>query len=243
MIPALFLAGTLALASAAEPQEPERFGDVELSLGGYKPNIDQGLAQKPYETIFGGGRGLVFRADFTKTLFTGFGSLGVGVGLGYFSRSGHGIYAQNAGQGLAGLVSGDTTALHIIPSRLTLTYRFDLLVERFGIPLAPYARVAYDRYWWWVTNGSGNTASYTANGKTTWGTGATNGYSLGGGLAFLLDFVDPTLSRDLDRDTGIHHTYIFVDLTKSFVDNFGSSTSWDLSDAQVTLSGGLIFVF
>lgn len=238
MTPALFLAGTLALMSAAEPQEPSRFGTFELSLGGYKPNIDAGLPNRPYETIFGANRGLMFRGDFAKTLFSGFGSLDAGVGLGYFSRSGFGLFSSN------GAVSQDSTGFHVIPTRVTLTYRFDVLVERFGIPLAPYARVAFDRYWWWVTNGSGNNAHYTnPTGQTSWGWGATNGYSYGAGLAFLLDFLDPTLSRDLDLDTGIRHTYIFVDFTKSKVDDFGSATSWDLSDSQVTISGGLFFVF
>ena len=40
-----------------------------------------------------------------------------------------------------------------------------------------YARISFDRYWWWVTNGSGS----TAQAGNTQGKGATNGYSFGGG--------------------------------------------------------------
>ena len=47
----------------------------------------------------------------------------------------------------------------------------------------------------------------------------------------------------MDRDTGINHTYLFVDFTKSYVNGFGSSSSWDLSDDRVTISGGLLFQF
>jgi hypothetical protein len=76
------------------------------------------------------------------------------------------------------------------------------------------------------------------------GSGATNGYSFGGGLALLLDSLDPTLARDMDRDTGINHTYLFVEFTKSYIKDFGSSSSWNLSDdRKVAISGGLMFQF
>jgi hypothetical protein len=41
----------------------------------------------------------------------------------------------------------------------------------------------------------------------------------------------------------VNHTYLFFDVTKSKVDDFGGSKSWDLSDEKVSLAGGLMFVF
>jgi hypothetical protein len=44
-------------------------------------------------------------------------------------------------------------------------------------------------------------------------------------------------------DTGINHTYAFFDVTDTHVDDFGSSSSWDLSDEVLSLGFGLMFVF
>jgi len=136
--------------------------------------------------------------------------------------------------------SGDNTSLRILPLTLALTYRLDLFASRF--PLVPYARVALERYQWWVTSGGGSTSPGLPGLDS--GTGATNGWSGALGLAFLLDFLDPTLAREMDRDIGINNTYLYVQAGKATVDDFGSRKSWDLSpDKSVTWSGGLLFVF
>ncbi len=195
----------LALPAGAEerPGASPRWGTVELSLGAYKPNVDAefGGGVHPWSSAFGNGRGLIFRVDFAHSFFVNHGSLDVGIGAGYFQKSGHGQLPD-------GTTSADSTSFKMIPLRASVTYRLDQLAERYGIPLAPYGR-----------------------------------FSLSGGLAFLLDFIDPSLAREMDRDTGINHTYIFVDFTKSWVKDFGSSSSWDLSDEKVSISGGLMFVF
>ena len=227
----LFLA-CAALPAAAEPSP--RWGAAEFSFGSYRPNIDREFGGNgPFAATFGGRHNLLFRADLAKSLLTGYGELDVGLGVGYWEKYGRGHSASGLGS--------DSTALKIIPTRLSLTYRFDQLAERFRwLPIAPYVRVSLDRYNWWVNNGSGATAN--ANGKS--GSGATNGYSLSGGIAVLLDSIDPDLAREADRDTGINHTYLFVDFTKSYIRDFGSARSWDLSDdRKVNISGGILFVF
>ncbi|HET7827069.1 MAG TPA: MXAN_2562 family outer membrane beta-barrel protein, partial [Anaeromyxobacter sp.] len=157
------------------------------------------------------------------------GSLEVGFRTGYFRESGKSLEIVN-GQ-ITDTKSGDTTTFNIIPTSLTLTYRFDTFAERF--PLAPYGRVALERYNWWIGSGSSAIAKK----------GATNGYSATAGVALLVDFFDSGLARELDQDTGINHTYLFVDVTKSWVKDFGSSTSWDLSDDKLSLAFGVMFVF
>ncbi len=232
---ALIAVAAAPLAAAQEsPYASPRWGAFEVSLSGYRPRIDAefGGAATPYQTAFGGGRGLMFRVDLAKSLLTEYGELDVGIGGGYWEKLGHGLLPD-------GSASADSTMLKVVPSRLSVTYRFDYLANRYPIPLAPYVRLSFDRYWWWINNGSGGVAK--ASGKS--GQGATNGYSFSGGIAFLLDFVDRGLARDMDRNTGINHTYVFVDFTKSFIDDFGSKSSWDMSDDKVTISGGLLFVF
>jgi hypothetical protein len=229
------LAALLAATPAAAADESPRFGSFDLMLSGYRPSIDKefGGRSTPYDTAFGGGRGLMFRFDVAKSLFTDFGSLEAGLGGGYFEKYGHGLVSTT------GAISGDSTALKVLPLRASLTYRFDLLARLYGVPLVPYGRASLDRYQWWVLNGAGSTAN--ANGIG--GSGGTNGYSFSGGVAFLLDFLDQGVARDMDRDLGINDTYLFVDFAKSFITDFGSSKSWNLSDERVTISGGLMFVF
>ena len=227
------LALTAALPALAQPVASPRWGSFEVSLSGYRPRIDAefGSVATPYHDAFGGGRGLMFRTDVAYSIFSNYGSLDIGIGSGYFEKYGKGLLPD-------GTRSADSTALKIVPTRLSLTYRFDLLAVQYSIPLAPYARVSFDRYWWWVDNGAGNTAQADTAGK-----GATNGYSFSAGVAFMLNFLDPALSRDMDRETGINQTYVFVDFTKSYIADFGSTRSWDLSDDQITIAGGLLFVF
>jgi hypothetical protein len=231
---ALLAAALLAAAPTARAESP-RYGSFQFQLSGYLPNVDSefhGVAH-PFADAFGASRSLMFGAQLAKSLYVGFGTLDLGVGVGYWSKTGHGLV-----QG-TNTPSPDETALKFIPISLSLTYRFDWLADNYGIPLAPYARASLLRYQWWVTNGAGDTAN--AGGLS--GSGATNGYSFTAGIAFLLDFLDPTMARDLDNDTGINHTYLFVDVTKTYVNNFNSNKSWDLSDAQPVWTGGILFVF
>ncbi len=223
-----FVAAVLATLATAARAESPRWGSFEISAGTYLPDIDSeftATTARPFQQIFGGS-GWMFRAGVSRSLFTSFGALEVGVQAGYFRKSGMGLFEN-------GTTSGDETKLQIIPASLVLTYRFDVLAERYHIPLAPYGRVGLERFNWWVTNGSGSTVK----------SGATNGWSVAGGLALLLDFFDPDLARELDQDSGVNHTYLFVEGRKTKVDDFGSSSSWNLSEKNIAWSGGLMFVF
>ncbi len=219
---------TLAAAPPARAESP-RWGSLDLGANNYRPDLDSEFPTSPgpWQEIFGTSRGWMFTLGISRSIFTTAGSLDVGLRSGYFQKSGKGLREDTLSP------SGDSTTLKIIPTSLTLTYRFDLLADRWNIPFAPYARAALERYNWWVTDGSGKSVKE----------GATNGWSVTGGLAFLLDFVDPTLARELDRDSGVNHTYLYFEATKSKVDDFGSSSSWNLSDDRLSLGAGLLFVF
>jgi len=235
VIAAALLAGA-TVAAADGPMPSPRYGAFQLSFETYRPRIDSefGGRATPYESAFGGKRNIMFRFDVAYVVFVDHGSLEVGGGAGYWEKYGHGFQ-------LDGSPSSDPTALKVVPLRGSVTYRYDVLSNQYRwMPLAPYARFSIDRYQWWVNNGTGNTA--TANGTS--GSGATWGYTLTGGIAIDLGAIDPDLAREADRDSGVNHTYLFFEVSKSSVKDFGSSSSWNLSDDRsVSVAGGLLLAF
>jgi hypothetical protein len=236
LVAAVLAAALATTARAAEgTTSSDRYaspisGSFEFQFGQYLPDVDSEFKNgaTPWKDAFGTSKGLLFRGGAGWALYHGWGSLEVGGQLGYFQKNGF-------GQLVTGGQSGDPTKFHMIPTSATLTYRFDTLGEGgYPLPLAPYVRVALERYNWWVTDGNNHTAR----------SGATNGWSAAAGLGLLLDVFDPDLGRELDRETGINHSYIIAEARKTYVDDFGSGSSWILSDkASVSWSLGLLFVF
>ena len=231
----LAAAGLATLLAAASPAlaESPRWGSFSLRGQTYRPDVDAefGGAATPYEDVFGSGRGWVFRGDFGRTVWDskGYGALEVGIGTGYFADFGKAIVEGSDPP----VPSADDTALRIIPLTISVGYRFDWPSRRHNVPVMLYGKASLERYNWWVTDGAGDRVE----------SGATNGFSFTGGIGFLLDFLDPTLAREMERDTGVNDTWLVFDVTKGFVDDFGSSKSWDLSDESISLGFGLMFVF
>jgi len=226
------LVAILALAAAAPAAAASpRWGSLELGAQTYHPDIDSEFATSPgpYDTVFGGGRGFLFQLGFYRALYTQVGSLELGFRTGYFRDAGKAIVTGSSPPA----PSGDETTFNVVPTSLALTYRFDWLVERWNIPFTPYGRAALERFNWWVTDGTGSWVEQ----------GATNGWSITGGVGLLLDFFDAQLARELDMDSGVNHTYLYFEVTHSSVDDFGSSKSWNLSDEKPSLGFGLLFVF
>ncbi len=225
----------LLLAPVAARAQSRRWGSFEIGAGTYRPNIDSepGLARPTFAQFFGNSDGWMFRAALSRVLLTYPGSLEVGLRTGYMRRSGHGLQMTADGSTISDVPSSDTTAFNVIPTTITVTYRLDMLPERYHVPLAPYVRLALERYNWWVTKGDGGSAR----------NGATNGYSAAAGLALQLDIFDRQAARELQSESGIDHTYLFAEIGKSWIDDFGSSSSWDLSNQALPLSFGLLFTF
>ncbi len=233
---ALVLLAIAAPALAEDRASGERLagaGSFEFQMGQYRPLIDSelfpdlGTAGLPWASSFGNSRPFLYRIHGGKALVSGYGTLELGGGVGYYSVTGHGLFHTG------GAVSPEETGFMMVPLTLDLTYRVDPLWERLGIPLVPYGRIALLRDQWWVTG---------AGGKSSM-SGATNGWGWAGGLALVLDFIDPTLARELDRDSGIKHTMLVVEVGQNKVDDFGSKTSWDLSSDKLAVSFGFLFAF
>jgi len=224
----LLLGAALALSPARASAAPSPVtGSFELRAGGYRPAIDPVNGSNPYQLAFGDGRPYGFSALVGRCLpWRTAGTVELGLGAGYWSVKGHGVDSSN-------LPTAEQTALKIIPIQLALTWRADFLYDRYGVPVVPYGRASLLRYSWRVTG----------SGGTTTKTGVTDGFGLGGGVAFVLDFIDPVLARELDLDSGVNHTMLTFDVAKTWVNDFGSGKSWNLSDTQLTYTFGLLFVF
>lgn len=224
---ALVAAFLLAAAGPAAAESP-RWGSLEIGAQTYHPAIDSDATSTPwYDRTFGGGRGFMFQLGFSRALYTKVGSLELGLRTGFFRDSAKGFVSGTD------IRSGDDTTFNVVPTSLALTYRFDWAADRWNVPLAPYGRAAFERFNWWVTDGAGDWVIE----------GATNGWSVTGGVGLLLDFFDPQLARELDMDSGVNHTFLYFEVTRSSVDDFGSSRSWNLSDQKLSLGFGLLFAF
>ncbi len=235
----LLLAAALALAASTARAESPRTGSIEFRLSWYMPDLDSEFhgAVHPYADAFGVSRALMFQLVFSKSLWiTEVGTLDLGFGAGYWEKYGVGVTSSGA--------TGDRTSMRIIPLQLVVGYRVDWLFERLSIPFAPYVRTALVDHLWWVDNGTGSTAAWTSPTGTIFrGSGQTFGYAFTVGVALVLDFFDTKLAREMDNDSGINHTLLYADATKSIIDDFGSSKSWDMSGADIVWSIGLQFVF
>ncbi len=234
------VAATLALLAIAAPalaedrSNGERLagaGSFEFQMGQYRPMIDSEFVLPagtpgPWESSFGTSRRWMFRLHGAKALFRGYGTLELGAGVGYLQANGHGIFAD-------GTVSEEKTSFKLLPLSLDLTYRLDLVWERLGVPLVPYGRISLLRDQWWVTG---------AGGKSSM-SGATNGWGWGGGLALVLDYIDPATAREFDRDSGVKHTMLTFEVQKATVNDFGSKSSWDLSNDGLMMTFGFMFAF
>jgi len=241
LIAAAIAAASPAFAQFDQPTGPSRrWGSVDIGFGQYTPSIDSEsfpgslapVPPGPYQLMFGKKPGWMFSGTVSYSLFARFGTFDVGFKTGYFEKSAPGL-VSNPGSPTGFSPTGANSALKMIPTSAVLTYRFDWPVERYKIPLAPYGRVAFERYNWWITRGSGGTVEK----------GATMGWSAAGGLAFLVDWIDPQLAREFDHESGVNHTYLFFEVETGKIDDFGSSKSWDLSPKGFTWLSGMTFVF
>jgi hypothetical protein len=216
---AVFLGALPSLAqdtstSAISLQTP-RTGSVAVKLGGYKPLVDteEGLTGTPYKDTFGDSSMLLVELEIQRYFYQGIGTAGVGVSAGYAEKYGKAKNLDNTD-------SPEVTSLKVVPLRLDALYKFDYAAFRWHIPLVPYAKAGLIYTPWWTTKGD-KTQDLPDSGRK--GRGGRWGYGLTGGVAFLMDVLEPRLARDFDSDLGINHTYLFAEYTYEEVNNFGGA--------------------
>jgi len=244
------LAAVAALPRAARAQEfadeaaivegegnayktPQRFA-YELTFGPYKPDIDGEFngVRTPYADYFGSGQHLLMRTELDYQILHRFGSLGVGIGLGYFSVTGTAPVASGTG-----MLSGDKSQLKVVPLSLSAVYRFDYLLDTRNIPLVPFGKLGLDWAYWQITDGNGNIAE-ASDGH---GRGGTLGWHAAAGIALMLDFIDPDAARDFDQDLGVNHTGLTFEYYHSDISGLGQSGRLHVGDNNWTL--GLVLEF
>ncbi len=252
----------LVLTEGKPYQSPQHFA-VELKFGTYSPDIDSspGLnGHHPFSDLFQAQDGpnvgkrppgrLLSTVEFDWQLWHKFGSLGLAGSIGIMHRTTHSFqYDMSTGSNVSCTVpncvrSADETALNVMPFELEAVYRFDVLAERWRIPIVPYLKGGIGWFLWWVTNGSGGLSSSlmkNPDGSTDSAIGATWGLVAHPGVALLLDILDPTAARTMDTEIGINHSYVFFEMNYAWITGFGSSTKMTLSD--LSWNAGLAFEF
>lgn len=242
LLAALLLAATLLPATAAradrfvpdaEYRPTPRWVYFEAKFGPYKPNVDQEFSgATPYKDIFGDGLKLMSQFTLDVEFLKLHGVLAVGGSFGYFGASGKALTAT-------GERSGDKTGLNVMPFLLSLVYRWDYPIHKWGFPLVPYVRAGIGAALFWITDGAGDTASFGDGKKAR---GAAWGYQVNVGVAFHLNVLEPSAAKKLDMELGINNTFLFIEFVHNRFDDFGSSKSIDLSMTYSMLAG-LAFEF
>lgn len=241
-----WMAALLALAHASvaqgqtQPRQMEtdtspRNWVLELQFSGYLPRIDRGVSGTPFEDVFGDSS-LLSQLALQRLVYQGIGTLGIGVQAGYSEFFGRAFLEETNQR------SGDSTSLHVVPIQLFAAYRFDYAALHWNIPFAIYGKAGVGEWIWWSNDGEGATAG---EGEAS---GAKLGFSLSAGAAFHLDWFDPKLAREFDRNFGVNNTYVFVEYARwnaKFRGNIFQHGievhGLDLSDEII--SGGIAFEF
>jgi hypothetical protein len=189
-------------------ESPQRFA-FELRFGPYRPQIDDTFPQsKPYETVFGTDRRVMFGLEFDWQIYRipYVGTIGPGIGWSYTHMSATAIRAD-------GQPSVEETGLGIMPTYGVGVLRIDGLARQTGIPLVGYGKAGLGYAWWWT----GNDMETQRRGHT-WGTQ----FALGG--MFLLDIIDSHSSVEIDNEWGVNNSYVFFEWMVANLNDFKSKS-------------------
>ena len=223
---------------AGRPGSPQRFA-LEFKMGPSLPNIDRaysGAGLGPYATIFGQTDSTGAAIDQPKQfpmpvlafewqfLYLA-GPLGLGTQIGMFRDKADALVANPSDGNLRS--QADDPKFAVIPVALLASYRFELLADRFRVPLVPYLKAGLAYAFFWNTSGSGNLAR---NSQGDVARGGVPGWQLNAGAMFRLDVLEPGTAKKLDSLTGINHTYVFGEYQLSRIANFGVGQVLDLGD-------------
>ena len=233
------------------PGSPQRFA-LEFKLGPYLPDVDRrytGAGFGPYATIFGetGGDGVVKGEPkvglmpvigFDWQFFYAAGPLGLGTQLGFFRDTAQAILTNPTPEDETIRSAADRVTFSVVPISALFSYRFELLADRFKVPLVPYGEVGPTYAFWWTRDGRGNIARDDQGDK---GAGGVWGFTVNAGMMLRMDFIEPGTAKKLDQTTCINHTYLFGEFSFSRLDNFGAASSISVGDVTWFAGLGLEF--
>ena len=193
---------------------------MEVRFGRYVPAVDSSVAGSPFKTTFGDSSRYMFglEGDWQLIRIPHLGTLGPGLGWGYTRATGYARLTSDPT-----VISGEQTALSVMPFYLVGVLRADVFARDLGIPLVPYGKLGMGYALWWASDGG-----TTSRADGVLGRGVSYGPQYGLGLMFLLDVLDQQTARDADNSLGINNSYIFGELYGSKLDAFGSKSHMDV---------------
>ena len=207
--------------TAHEEKRPQ-FG-FELRFGPFRPQIGTAGERAAYDAVYGDDDSLFKDRPLMKQLelswypWARYGVGGLFLRIGHWRASGTtracGDASGCAGGSLEGSIAGnEKTSLTILPLTIGVVYKFDLLKERFYIPLVPYAKAGFD-YFLWFNSAAGET-SVAADGSK--GRGGTPGVNASVGLALNLDWIEPSAAMSGRSGVGIADSYLFIEYSMAY---------------------------
>jgi len=203
---------------ATAPPPSNRAWNIELRFAPYRPNVDdefadRGLPARPFAEIFGTSRRLMTQLEIDRHLLHRGGTWALGVSAGYYRATAASLSADLQTR------TGDETSLRLIPLSAGLVYRADVLRDRVGSPVVPYAKVGLDCTLWRMTDTAGSDSS-----------GRTFGWHAAAGLSLDLSFIDQEASRSMDREAGVNQTALFFEVVRYDLAGFGSDSALHVGD-------------
>lgn len=207
-------AAALALVAGAAQAEvagaSERRMVVELKLGSYLPLVDRSFTNQvgPYQTVFQNAPMLMGEAELEYEVFKKFGTVSFGIAAGYAEKYGRAKAVTSSTGVTTAVTQTQSTGIKVVPLKALATYRFDLLLDKYDIPLVPFVKAAFVAMPWFITNGPDIEIAEGLRGE-----GVKMGFAGTLGLALCLDFLDKRLARDFDTSLGVNHTYLFGEVT------------------------------
>ncbi|MBP48195.1 MAG: hypothetical protein CMH53_09690 [Myxococcales bacterium] len=221
-----------ARATAASPQTMS----VDARFTNYEPMIDREFeatnGATPYADIMK-EPALQWGASLDWRLWKGVGEFSAGLSIGYWSQKGK-------SRAYDGTASQDDTELVVVPITLDAVYRFTWLADKYDFPLVPYAKIGLAYGIWWAMDGTGEVSQWTGpDNKVYTGNGGVAGFHAVGGIRLLLDVFEPKAARGFDLEMGVNHSYVFIEVQRLALTNFGDAKALDLSDDLIVF--GLAF--
>ena len=141
------------------------------------------------------------------------GTWAIGAAAGYYRATAASLSADLQ------MRTGDETSLRLIPLSLGLVYRADMLRDRVGSPLVPYAKAGLDCTLWRMADTAGSDSS-----------GRTFGWHAAAGVTLDLSFLDTEAAMSMDREAGVNQTALFFEVVRYDLTGFGSGSALHVGD-------------
>ncbi len=222
----LLVAGALGAAAPARAD----LGQLTVGMGisPYKPAIDSetvgGKAIFPiYQCIYDDKTLTEIGGEVDEHLLDQFGSLQVSIGLSATQAQGHAQSTAILTTHKCGAQTKTDVQLTMAKLRPGITYRLDPLLDLYGVPLVPYARLGLVVEGYAFTSGGA-----FETGKSVDPVGVRFGWEAAGGLMLALDFLDsinpflPDTTRRGRANGTFNHTFLFAEAAWQPVDSFGT---------------------